>query len=59
MYVYILMDKYTPNGPTIYGVYSSNKKAEKALNELSSNNNEYGRNINKDNTIDIIEECVY
>ena len=59
MYVYILMDEYTPDGPTIYGVYSSEEKAKNALNELSSNNNEYGRNMNKDSTIDIIKEGVY
>ena len=59
MYIYILIDEYTPDGPTIYGVYSSSEKAEKVLNELSSDNNEYGRNMNKDNTIDIIKERVY
>jgi len=55
--VYIVMDDYTPDaGSTIYGVYSTNGLAEKAVEELESEDNEYGRNMNEEGTIDIRSE---
>ena len=53
--VYLLVDDYTPDaGSTIWGVYSTREKAENALKHLEDGeNNEWGFNQNKDNTIDI------
>ena len=59
MYVYIVMDEYTPDGPTIYEVCSSEEKAQEVLNKLSSDENEYGENMNENDTISIIKEQVY
>ena len=54
--VYILIDDYTPDaGSTIYGVYVTKKAAETRLKELENEDNEYGQNMNEDNTIDIQE----
>ncbi len=58
--VYYLIDDYTPDaGSTIYGMYSTMEKAQKALEELENPNNEYGENMNEDDTIDIRSEKVY
>jgi hypothetical protein len=43
MRVYILKDDYAPDaGSRIYGVYSTRAKAEKAMEEYESDDNEYG-----------------
>lgn len=60
MGVWMLIDDYTPDaGSTIYGVYSSMELAELALEELESENNEYGKNMNEDDSIDIRYERVW
>lgn len=59
MKVYLLIDDYTPNtGSIIYGIYNTENKAERRLKELENPENEYGQNMNEDNTIEIIEEEV-
>jgi len=52
--LYVVIDNYTPDaGSTIYGVFDSSKKANDQINILSSDDNEYGCNQNKDDTIEI------
>lgn len=55
MEVFILKDDYTEDaGSTIYGVFSSQEKAEEALAILEDpERNPYGRNLNTDKTLEI------
>lgn len=53
MYIYLVKDDYTPDQPTIYGAYISEKLAEEAIELLSSDNNPYGESQNKNDTIEI------
>ena len=53
MYIYLVKDNYTPDQPTIYGAYISEKLAEEAIELLSSDNNPYGGSQNKNDTINI------
>ena len=61
MVVYLLIDDYTPDGnSTVYGVYSTSEKAEEALARLEdAENNEYGSNLNENDTIQIESYNVY
>ena len=60
MEVWMLVDDYTPDaGSTIYGVYISEEVAELALEELESEDNEYGCNMNEEDTIEIRRERVW
>jgi hypothetical protein len=52
------MDTYTPDGTTIYGVFLSRKGAEDYRKYLESEDNEYGRNMNEDGTIEINTEIL-
>lgn len=58
--VFMLIDDYTPDaGSSIYGVFSTDELAQRRLKDLSSDDNEYGRDLNKNDTIDIRSERVY
>ncbi len=57
--VYIVIDDYTPDaGSTIYGIYFTVELAEKRLKELEDPENEYGCNMNKNDSIRIDTDYV-
>jgi len=51
--VYVVLDNYTEDQPTIYGTFSTREKAEEAFKELESIDNDYGENMNADGTLEI------
>ena len=55
--IYIVIDNYSPDrGSIIYGIFSTKELAKKCVLRLEdADNNEYGENLNEDNTIEIDE----
>lgn len=54
MEVYLLVDDYTPDaGSTIYSAHKTRVGAEAALKELSNPDNEYGYDLNQEDTVTI------
>ena len=59
--IYLVIDDYTSDaGSTIYGAFTTHELAQKRVDELSDpESNEYGCNMNEDDTIDIRHEYLY
>jgi len=53
MTIYIVKDDYTPDYPTIWGVFATRELAKEHIKHLKDPNNEFGYNQNVDDTIEI------
>lgn len=59
--IYLVIDDYTPDeGSTIYGIYTTRELAQERINQLSDpDKNEYGKDMNEDDTLEIRHEYLY